>query len=114
MLCLELLTYFEKQAQAPLDFYMYAKIAADFPKQQSQDLIQALDILSQPRFSILKKIFFLFLSDESIYEFSTQDILQILDDGYFYHPETNKEIHDLNEICFAYEIGKSLSHGGQE
>lgn len=112
-LCLRLLAYFEGQVENPLDFYMHAQIASHFPNTKTSDLIDALDILAQPKFSALNKIFFLFLSDDSIYEFPTKSIIEILEDGYFYHPETNNKTHNLNEICVAYEIGDGLRHGGQ-
>ena len=113
-LCLSLLTYFEGQAKEPLPFYMYAQIAERFPKASSKDLVQVLDVLAQSRFGALKKIYFIFLSDDSIYEFNTKEIIEIINNGSFEHPETNKTIEDLNKICFAYEIGEELLKEVQE
>lgn len=107
-LCEKMLDYFESEAGEPLPLYMFAQIESIDNNASVDNILASLNILASTRPPVIKKRFYKELSDGQFYEYANEDIIQIIKDGFFYDPETNKKKFNLNEIFFAFVISEDF------
>lgn len=108
--CLRLIDYIAISPANQSQFLTYNAIAriAGTDSDHRDALVRAVSILSG-RFNVLK-MHFLFIDVEgNEYPLEDEDARHIIDDGFYYHPETRVKIEGIKDFIYPYYEGDKES-----